>query len=197
MARLAALLALLLCSAGAAASAPASQAQVDAASASAQLAVTEADAALRSLGALLASADIAALQSNPQPAAASLSYALASLWSGLPAVQSALATLTGAAAVGAWDKTDQGEAIALDIPFGVFAARQAFFSAAFVGAVAYCLNASQDTVTVSSFQQTAAGTAAVFFNVLLDGTDSSSSAVVSNDFLAVQSLFVSADVAGL
>ena len=52
-------------------------------------------------------------------------------------------------------------------------------------ALASLLNTSADAVAVSAFQQIAAGTTAVFSNVLLDGTDSSSSAVVSNDFASV------------
>ena len=98
---------------------------------------------------------------------------------------------TAAVAVGSWNHLDQGEAIALDIPFSSFAANQAFYSSAFVGAVATCLNVSYDTILITAFQASAVDTVIIYFNVIWDGTSSSSSEVVTVSNFAVKSLFTS------
>ena len=65
-------------------------------------------------------------------------------------------------------------------------------AAAFAAALALCLNASANTVSVSSFQRSTANGTTVFFDIILESTPSSSSTVVPAASARVASLFASA-----
>ena len=134
----------------------------------------------------MAAAGGAAALSSHAAAVASLSAALAPLSSAVPDAQAAL----GGGAFGSWSLVDGDEAIALDIPFDTYATKETFYSTAVVSALAYCLNASAAAVSFSAFGPTAGGAGtAVYFNVLLAGTDSSTAVPAS--VVAVASLFAS------
>ena len=192
MARLLALLALLsLACAPARALQPSSDALL-AASAAAKWRLTDANAALQALSALLAGGAAAALQGNASVAAlaAEVAGALSALTSAAPGVQAALAPLAGWQPLGAWSKVDQGEALALDVPFAQYAASQLSYGQALAAALAQCLGAAPETVVVVAFQPSTAGTALVFLDLLLAGASSSSTAVVA-EAASIQSLFES------
>jgi hypothetical protein len=165
-----------------------------AASAAAHASLASTNAALQTLSALLANAT-AVQRGNASvvSAVAGVSGVLSGLAIAAPGMLASMDAFTGAPVVGAWTKVDQGEAIALDMPFGDYAARQGFYQAAFADALASCLNTTADTVEVTSFQVTPAGTVAVFFNVLLAGSSSSSTAV-AEDAMNVASLFLTGGV---
>jgi len=167
MARFTALLALLsLACAPSRGLQPSSDALL-AASAAAKLRLDDANAALQTLSALLPRA--AALQGNASVAAmaAEVAAALSALTSAAPGVQAALAPLAGWLPLGAWSKVDQGEALALDIPFAQYAASQLSYGQAVAAALAQCLGAAPETVVVVAFQPSTAGTALVFLDLLL------------------------------
>jgi len=154
-----------------------------------------ASAALRSLFGLLDAALAAAeaLQSDAavQGAMGSLSAELALLNADMLPTQAAAAGFAGSSAfaVGRWTGEDSGEAIALDVPYDEFARHQASYSAAFTAGVADCLNVTADTVEVTAFQRSSVGTVVVFFAVILQTATSTSSAVVSQNFVNIESLF--------
>ena len=92
--------------------------------------------------------------------------------------------------VATWDKADNYETIALDIPLNIYAGNQSFYQEAFVKGVSNALGVDTDTVSVSMFQGTAGGAATVVaFNIVLYGSSSSSSAVVTAEAANVQNLF--------
>jgi len=91
---------------------------------------------------------------------------------------------------GAWMFADTGEAIAVDIPFDVFASNQLGNSAAFVEAIAHVLGLPTASVTVTSFQVSTVGTTKIFFNLLLTTTtDSTSSAVITAASASIADFF--------
>jgi hypothetical protein len=97
-------------------------------------------------------------------------------------------------AVGTFTKADNGEAIALDVPYNVFAVGEAFYSAAFMAATAQALNISAVDIAVLAFSASSSGTTVIFFGTVMYGTDSSSSAVISNRYVAIQGLFTSSAI---
>jgi hypothetical protein len=128
-----------------------------------------------------------------------LSVELAQLNADILPTQAAAAGFagSGAFAFGRWTGLDSGEAIALDVPYDEYARNQASYSAAFAAAVADCLNVTADTVEVSAFQSSSVGTVVVFFAVILQAATSTSSAVVSQNFVSIKSLFEASAVTPL
>ena len=73
--------------------------------------------------------------------------------------------------LGMWNKVDNGEVVALDLPVSYYATNQATFKLAFVTALASVLNMTADTIYVTNFQQSSAGTTLLYFDTILYGTD--------------------------
>lgn len=90
------------------------------------------------------------------------------------------------APVGEWTKSDTGEAIVLDILYDSYALQQSFYMEAFVATVAAQLGLPAYTLYVTDFERSSADTTVVFFDTLLYGTSSSSSAVLTEEYLHVQ-----------
>lgn len=61
--------------------------------------------------------------------------------------------------------------IAIDIPYGVYAARQAFYREAFIASIASVLGELLYSVYVTTFQQSTRGTTLLYFNTIIAGTD--------------------------
>jgi len=70
-----------------------------------------------------------------------------------------------------WTKVDNGEVIALDIPYGLYASQQAFYREAFIAAVASVQHALPISVFVTDFQASISGGTLIYFDTVLDGTD--------------------------
>jgi len=154
--------------------------------------LADATALLAALGAALSAADPASLGSPAvQAAALGLMGQLVQVSSALPPVEAALSRVTNSTAfsVGQWTHEDQGEVIALDMPFDAYALHQAFYGQAIVAALADCLNATAEAVVINAFQASSVDTALVYLSILLPGTSSSSSAVVVAEYASMQSLF--------
>ena len=94
--------------------------------------------------------------------------------------------LIDAKKVGTWLYADTGEVIALDIPYGKYASGQQYYKEAFTAALADVLGLVYETVWVNDFQQSAAGTTLIYFDVSLPAT--TSSAIITT-FSSIQSLF--------
>ena len=125
---------------------------------------------------------IAAFNANGLPVNAAYyndQYAL-STWavSGTPPI--------AASQIGSWQHSDSGEVIALDVAYGVYATNQQFYKEAFAAAMADALSLPMDAVWVNDFQQSAAGTVLVYFDVALSAT---SSTAISNTFMDIVGLF--------
>jgi len=98
--------------------------------------------------------------------------------------------------IASWKQSDSNEVVALNIPFTNFLPNQAFYSAAFVAAMASLLAVPVETVHVSLIQASSAGTTRIYFSRLLDGTPSTSSDVVLTAYSELAALFGPAPVAG-
>jgi hypothetical protein len=85
-----------------------------------------------------------------------------------------------------WTSGDMGEVIALDIPFAVYQERRVFYRKAIVSALAGVLSVPRSTLTVTSTQETNAGTTLVYFDCLLQfGSDYTP----AESYRAVQEMF--------
>jgi hypothetical protein len=85
---------------------------------------------------------------------------------------------------------DNGEVIALDIPYATYAVNQNFYREAFTKAFASVLGYQVFSIYVTNFQTSSAGTTLIYFDTILYGTDYDT--VAAN--AAVRSLFSGADV---
>jgi len=81
---------------------------------------------------------------------------------------------------------DNGEVIAVDIPYATYAASQAYYREAFIAAIAAVSGRSLTSIYITNFQASSAGTTLIYFDTILDGTDYDVAAAAA----AVQSLFV-------
>lgn len=88
--------------------------------------------------------------------------------------------------VGTWQHADTGEVLALDIPYGLYARRQQFFKEAFIAAMSATLGLGPESVWVNDFQQSAAGTVLVYYDVSLPAE---SSTAISTTFGVIAGLF--------
>ena len=84
--------------------------------------------------------------------------------------------------------------MALDIDFGTFAVYESYYSAAFTAATSAALGINPEDMWVSTFSASSIGTTVVFFDMVVYGTDSSSSAVIPARYMAVQGLFQGGDI---
>jgi len=91
--------------------------------------------------------------------------------------------------VATWNKADNGEAIALDIPKDIYAGNQSFYQAAFTAGLAQMMGIGSDTIYVYDFETSSSGGTIVYFNVVLYGSDSSSSAVNGQNLRNIMALF--------
>jgi hypothetical protein len=66
---------------------------------------------------------------------------------------------------------DNGEVIAIDIPYGVYAAQQAYYREAFITAIADVRDQLLYSVYVTNFQQSTQGTTLIYFDTILLGSD--------------------------
>jgi hypothetical protein len=73
--------------------------------------------------------------------------------------------------LGLWNKVDNGEVIALDLPQSYYATNQATFKLAFVTALESVLNMTANSIYVTNFQSSSAGTTLLYFDTILYGTD--------------------------
>ena len=62
--------------------------------------------------------------------------------------------------------------IAIDIPYGVYAAQQAYYREAFIAALASTLEVQRAAVTVTNFQQSSQGTTLIYYQIILEGSNS-------------------------
>jgi hypothetical protein len=92
-----------------------------------------------------------------------------------------------ASAVGTWKYSDWGEVICVDILFLDWAQHVQSYSKAFQYGLQKTLNLTENSVEVSDFQASGAGTACIYINILLPSTTSSDS--IPNSFQTVQGLF--------
>ena len=88
--------------------------------------------------------------------------------------------------VGTWQHADTGEVIALDIAYGVYATNQQYYKEAFIAAMSATLGLGPESVWTNDFQQSAAGTVLLYYDVSLSAT---SSTAISNTFMEVANLF--------
>jgi len=88
--------------------------------------------------------------------------------------------------VGTWQHADTGEVIALDISYGVYATKEQFYKEAFAAAMSSTLGLEPDSVWVTDFEQSAARSVLVYYEILLSPT---SSTAVTNTFAEVVNLF--------
>jgi hypothetical protein len=80
---------------------------------------------------------------------------------------------------------DNGEVIAIDIPYGVYAAQQAYYREAFIAAMADVRDQLIFSVYVTNFQQSSVGTTLIYFDTIILGSDYDVAAASA----AVQALF--------
>jgi len=102
-----------------------------------------------------------------------------------PPLSSPPASPTPPSPIAQWNKVDNGEVIALDIPYSVYAANQVFYREAFIAAVAAVSGRAMDSVYVTNFQASSIGTTIIYFDIILEGTDYDVVATAA----AVQALF--------
>jgi len=95
--------------------------------------------------------------------------------------------------VGTYQWIDSGEVIAIDIPYAAYADRQTFYQEAVIAGLASALGVSVDTVWVTNFEQSSAGTTLVFVDVVLGQTSSSA---VTASFASIENLFESCNGVG-
>ena len=88
--------------------------------------------------------------------------------------------------VGTWQRADTAEVIALDIVYNTYASNQQYYREAFTAAMADVLNLTYVSVWVNDYQQSAAGTVLLYYDVSLPATTSTA---ISNTFLDIQGLF--------
>ena len=93
-------------------------------------------------------------------------------------------------AVGTWSKSDTGEAVVLDISYDAYALYQSFYMEAFIASLAEHLAVPAYTIYVTDFERSTEDTTVIFFDTLLYGTSSSSSAVLLDEYLHVQARFL-------
>ena len=80
---------------------------------------------------------------------------------------------------------DNGEVIAIDIPYGVYAGYQSYYREAFVSAMESSLGTTANSVYITNFQSNSAGGTLIYFDTILMGTDYD----VADNALAVKALF--------
>jgi hypothetical protein len=95
-------------------------------------------------------------------------------------------TAINASQVGTWTHADSGEVMALDINYDLYASKQQYYKQAFTAALADTLGMGYEAVWVNDFQQSAAGTTLIYFDVSLSATTSEA---ISATFLGIESLF--------
>jgi hypothetical protein len=66
---------------------------------------------------------------------------------------------------------DNGEVIAIDITYGVYAANQAYYREAFIAAITKFRGEFTDSVYITNFQASSAGTTLIYFDTILQGSD--------------------------
>jgi hypothetical protein len=99
-----------------------------------------------------------------------------------------------ASQVGTWRFADSNEVVALDISYGAYATNQQYYKEAFSAGIAAALGVAQDAVFVNDFQQSAAGTTLIYFDVALPATSSSA---IPAMFSQVAALFQPCNGAGV
>jgi len=88
-----------------------------------------------------------------------------------------------------WNKVDNGEVIAIDIPYSTYAANQAYYREAFIAGFAATTGRSLVSVYITNFQVSSVGTTLIYFDTILMGTDYDVAAAAA----VVQGLFNLAD----
>ena len=101
-------------------------------------------------------------------------------------VNSRITPPINASQAGTWLHSDTGEVIALDIQYTNYATRQQYYKEAFTAALADVLGLGYESVWVTDFQKSAAGTVLLYFDVELSAT---SSTAIGTTFGVIQSLF--------
>jgi len=84
---------------------------------------------------------------------------------------------------------DNGEVIAIDIPYSVYAASQAYYREAFIAGITAVSGRSLISIYITNFQASSSGTTLIYFDTILAGTDYDVAAAAA----AVQALFVLGD----
>jgi len=80
---------------------------------------------------------------------------------------------------------DNGEVIAIDIPYSAYAAQQAFYREAFIASIASVRGVLLYSVYITNYQISSQGTTLLYFDTIFEGTDYDVAAAAS----AVQTLF--------
>lgn len=92
---------------------------------------------------------------------------------GASAYMPSSATPINASQVGTWQYADSNEVIALPIKYSRYATNQQYYKEAFMAGMALALGVELDAVYVNDFQQAAAGTVLIYFDIELPATSSS------------------------
>jgi hypothetical protein len=87
--------------------------------------------------------------------------------------------------IASWNKVDNAEVIAIDIPYGIYASNQAFYREAFIVAMASVSGLALSSVYPTNFQRSSVGSTLIYFDIIMMGSDYD----IMSTSAAVQGLF--------